>query len=126
MLTIPTERVLLGMPGRVLFGLLVLVAILAFVYSVTRRIRVLTLGARENRFDRIGARVAKTLEYAVAQKRMFRDPYAGIFHIFLFAGFVVLIVRTLSLVLEGLVPGFLLLPATAGDVYTLAKDVFEV
>ena len=125
-LFIPTQRSLLGLPGRVLFGLLVLIAVLAFVYSVARRIRVLTLGAPENRFDRIGKRIGRTLEYAFAQKRMFRDPYAGIFHIFLFAGFLVLIVRTLSLVVEGLIPGFVLLPGPAGDAYTIVKDVFEV
>jgi Fe-S oxidoreductase/nitrate reductase gamma subunit len=71
-------------------------------------------------------RLVKTFEYTFAQKRMFRDPYAGTFHIFLFAGFLVLLVRTLSLVVEGLIPGFVLLPGSAGNLYTLAKDVFEV
>jgi Fe-S oxidoreductase/nitrate reductase gamma subunit len=123
---IPTARHIAGLPGRVLFGALVLVAILAFVYSVARRIRVLTAGAPENRFDRIGTRIVKTLEYAFAQKRMFRDFYAGVFHILIFGGFVVLIVRSLALVVEGLVPGFVLLPGAAGSAYTLVKDVFEV
>jgi Fe-S oxidoreductase/nitrate reductase gamma subunit len=83
-------------------------------------------GAPENRFDRIGARILKTLEYAFAQKRMFRDFYAGVFHILIFGGFVVLIVRSLALVVEGLVPGFVLLPGAAGSAYTLVKDIFEV
>ena len=110
---VPTARHFAGLPGRVVFGALVLIAILAFVYSVTRRIRVLMAGAPENRFDRIGTRVWKTLEYAFAQKRMFRDFYAGVFHILIFGGFVVLIVRSLALVVEGLVPGFVLLPGAA-------------
>ncbi len=109
-----------------LFGVLVLLAVVAFIYSMGRRIRVLLAGAPDPRFDRIPTRIGKTLEYAFAQRRMFRDLYAGTFHILLFAGFVVLIVRTLSLVAEGLVPGFELLPGTAGRVYTLVKDVFEV
>ncbi|MEO8191497.1 MAG: (Fe-S)-binding protein [Acidobacteriota bacterium] len=123
---IPTDRVIAGLPGRVIFGALVLIAILAFVYSVVRRIRVLLTGAPENRFDRIPLRIRKTLEYAFAQKRMFRDLYAGIFHILIFGGFVVLVVRSLSLVVEGLVPGFVLLPGGLGNAYTLVKDVFEV
>jgi Fe-S oxidoreductase/nitrate reductase gamma subunit len=125
-LLIPTARNIAGLPGPVLFGALVLAAILFFVYSMTRRIRVLTAGAPENRFDRIGTRIVKTLEYAFAQKRMFRDFYAGVFHILIFGGFVVLIVRSLALVVEGLVPGFVLLPGVAGSAYTLVKDVFEV
>src|SRR6266508_899086 len=44
----------------------------------------------------------------------------------LFTGFIVLLLRTIALVVEGLVPGFVLLPGAAGNAYTLAKDVFEV
>lgn len=123
---LPTERTLLGLPGTWLFGLLLLFAGGAFVYSISRRVRVLLAAGPENRFERIGTRVAKTLEFAFAQKRMFRDFYAGTFHIFLFSGFVVLLVRTIALVVEGLAPGFVLLSGSAGDAYTLAKDVFEV
>lgn len=123
---LPTERLVAGLPGRVVFGLLALVAVLAFVYSVVRRVRVLLAGAPEHRFDRIALRVRKTLEYAFAQKRMFRDFYAGVFHMFLFAGFVVLTVRVVALVIEGVMPGFQVLPGRAGDGYTLLKDFFEV
>ncbi len=123
---LPTERTLLGLSGTWFFGFLLLVAVGAFAYSISRRVRVLLATAPENRFDRIGTRIRKTVEYAFLQKRMFRDLYAGTFHIFLFAGFLVLLVRTVALVVEGLVPGFLLLPGRSGDVYTLAKDVFEV
>jgi len=125
-LPLPTEQTLLGLPGTWFFGLLVLLATAAFVYSMSRRVRVFFATAPENRFDRIGTRIWKTIEYAFLQKRMFRDLYAGVFHIFLFTGFIVLLVRTIALVVEGLVPGFLLLPGAAGNAYVLAKDVFEV
>jgi Fe-S oxidoreductase/nitrate reductase gamma subunit len=123
---LPTQRVILGLPGRVLFGLLIVAAIAFFVYSVSRRVRVLMAGRPDNRFTRIPERVGKTLEYAFAQRRMFRDLYAGFFHILIFGGFMVLTVRSLALVVEGLVPSFVLLPGRAGDAYTLVKDVFEV
>ena len=41
---LPTERLIAGLPGRVVFALLVLLAVLAFVYSAGRRIRVLLAG----------------------------------------------------------------------------------
>ena len=119
---LPTE----SLPGRAVFALLVLASLVAFVYSCSRRIRVLLAGQPDDRFTRIGERIGRTLEYAFAQKRMFRDFYAGAFHILIFGGFVVLTVRTLELVVEGLIPGFVLLPGMAGDAYTLVKDVFEV
>ena len=96
---IPTERVILGLPGRVVFALLVLLAIAVFVYSMSRRIRVLLAGRPDDRFRDVPLRVWKTLEYAFAQKRMFRDLYAGFFHILIFGGFVVLTVRSIALVL---------------------------
>ncbi|HEY1251059.1 MAG TPA: (Fe-S)-binding protein, partial [Thermoanaerobaculia bacterium] len=123
---IPTERAILGLPGRVVFALLVLLAIAVFVYSMSRRIRVLQAGRPDNRFTNIPRRVWKMLEYAFAQKRMFRDFYAGFFHILIFSGFVVLTVRSIALVLEGSIRGFVLLPGAPGNYYTLLKDVFEV
>jgi Fe-S oxidoreductase/nitrate reductase gamma subunit len=123
---LPTERLVLGLPGRVVFGLLVFAALAFFVFSVSRRVRVLMAGRPDNRFTRIAERIGKTLEYAFAQRRMFRDFYAGFFHILIFGGFVVLTVRSLALVVEGLIPGFVLLPGRAGDGYTFVKDVFEV
>ena len=125
-LALSTQPLTLGPSGRFVFGLLLLFAILFFAYSATRRVRLLLALAPEPRFDRIGLRIRKTLEYAFLQKRMFRDFYAGTFHFLIFTGFLVLTVRTTALVVEGLVPGFALLPGRAGDVYTLAKDVFEV
>jgi Fe-S oxidoreductase/nitrate reductase gamma subunit len=123
---LPTERLVLGLPGRAVFGLLVLAAVAVFVYSMSRRVRVLQAGRPDGRFARIPERIGKTLEYAFAQRRMFRDPFAGFFHILIFSGFMVLTVRSLALVVEGLVPGFVLLPGVPGHAYTLAKDVFEV
>ena len=125
-LSAPTSGTWLGMPGTALFGLLVVAAILAFAYSASRRYQALTTGKRENRFDRIPTRIARTIEYAFLQIRMFRDPYAGIFHILIFSGFVVLALRTVSLVVEGLAPRFQPLPGSAGHAYNFVKDAIEL
>ncbi len=78
---LPTQPLTLGVSGRVVFGLLLLFAVLVFAYSASRRVRLLLALAPEPRFDRIGLRIRKTLEFAFLQKRMFRDLYAGTFHI---------------------------------------------
>lgn len=122
----PTAGKIGGLPGTAVFGLLIVVAVLAFVYSASRRFQALVAGKRENRFDRIPTRIARTLEYAFVQIRMFRDTYAGVFHIMIFAGFVVLTIRTLALVAEGLFPGFQPLPGALGRDYNFVKDVVEL
>ena len=122
----PTAGAWLGIPETAVFGILVLAAILAFAYSASRRYQALTAGKRENRFDRIPTRLWKTIEYAFLQLRMFRDPYAGTFHILIFAGFVVLAVRTTALVVEGLAPRFSPFSGSLGHAYNFAKDGIEL
>jgi Fe-S oxidoreductase/nitrate reductase gamma subunit len=122
----PTAQSYFGIPGTLVFGALVAIAVAAFLYSASRRYQALTAGKSENRFDRIPLRIWKTIQYAFLQRRMFRDPYAGIFHILIFGGFLVLAVRTAALVVEGLSPRFEVLPGNIGHVYNFAKDVVEV
>ncbi|HYX20789.1 MAG TPA: hypothetical protein VFA98_08090, partial [Thermoanaerobaculia bacterium] len=63
---LPTENMVFGLPGRVVFGLLVLAAIAAFAYSISRRVRVLLAGRPDDRFSRIPERLLRTLQYAFA------------------------------------------------------------
>lgn len=102
--------------------------ILLFANTASIRIGALLAARREDRFDRPWQRIKRVLLYAFAQKRMFRDLYAGAFHILIFWGFVVLLLRSISLIGQGLVPGFdpgtFLGPLTPW--YLLMKDVFEV
>ncbi len=123
----PTQAVLLGVPGNVVFALVLLVAVVLFVVTASRRVQLLLLGAGpvENRFDHPFRRLWHVVAYGVLQRKMWRDPYAGLYHILIFSGFVVLLVRTLSLVLEGLAPraGEPFFPAGFWEGYLLVKDV---
>jgi Fe-S oxidoreductase len=125
-LSAPTARSYFGVPGTLVFGVLTGLAVLAFLYSSSRRFQALAQGKRENRFDRIGLRIWKTVQYAFFQRRMFREPFVGVFHILLFGGFVVLAVRTSALVVEGFAPGFEVVSGPLGHLYNFGKDVVEV
>jgi len=59
---------------------------------------------------------------------MVRDRYAGFFHLLIFWGFVVLLLRSLSLILEGLFVDFHLteMLGVFGLGYQTTKDIFEV
>ena len=125
----PTETTVLGVPGTLLFALVLIGAIAAFAYTATRRWHLLTIGGPpEVRWDRPLDRLKGLLELGIFQKKMWWDGYAGLYHMLIFSGFVVLSVRTLSLVFEGLFPkaGMPFLPPGAWHAYLLLKDVVLV
>ena len=81
----------------VIMALLLIAGWGIFAYSAWRRWNLLMVGAAESRADQPGVRVAKTLKYAFAQVRMPRYPAAGIAHLMIFFGFLVLLLRSLIL-----------------------------
>ncbi len=106
----------------------VLASLALFANTAHTRIGALTAGALDNRLDRPWKRLKGLILYAFFQKRMVRDRYAGFFHLLIFWGFVVLLLRSSSLVLEGLIPSFHLttLLGPWGLGYQAMKDFFEV
>src|SRR5258708_2799919 len=50
----------------------------------------LRLGKRENRWDHLGARIARELRVVWSQQRLLQWPFPGIMHTFIFWGFVIL------------------------------------
>ncbi|HSL19341.1 MAG TPA: (Fe-S)-binding protein [Methylomirabilota bacterium] len=117
----------LGIAGVVWFWLLTLVGVGAVVFSLSRRFAVLKAGRQDNRFDRLGERFKHMLVYAIGQKRMFDDPFAGLYHLLIFYGFLVVSIRTVTMVIEGLFAGWELplLHTPVGHAYLFSKDIFE-
>ncbi len=128
MLQHATAGSFLGISGVVWFWVLTIVGVGAVVLSLSRRFQLLRAGRPDNRFDRLGERFRHMLVYAFGQKKMFDDPVAGFYHLLIFYGFLVVSVRTVTMVLEGLLAGWQLplLHTSVGHAYLFSKDVFEV
>ena len=125
----PAQATYFGFSGTLLFALLLLGALTLFTYTASRRIQLLTLGGPpEDRLDHPLARLWHMAEYGLLQRKMFRDPYAGLYHALIFSGFLVLLLRTLMLVFEGLFPvaGLPFLPTGFWQGYLLVKDLVLV
>jgi len=101
-----------------------------FAYSARRRWNLMMVGTAEKRFDQIGLRLWRTLFYGFGQWRMKRYPLAGTAHIMIFAGFAILLQRTLILWGRGFDESFnlwILGPETMmGKMYSIQKDFFVV
>ncbi|MEE8432641.1 MAG: (Fe-S)-binding protein [Candidatus Desulfatibia sp.] len=124
MLISPAKATLVGIP-TVIFSLLIpLIGVGVFAYIIAMRLKPLVLAAPDQRFDHLIQRLLNMLKYVIGQYRHPRYMDAGIIHIFLFAGFMILSLRSITLVLLGISEGYVLpgMGGTAGVVYGVLKD----
>src|ERR1017187_9723876 len=110
--------------GRILFFLIHVAGVSCFSFIVAKRLMPLLRGERDFRFDRPFTRFTRTLQFWFGQWRHPRYITAGTIHVFIFAGFLVLAVRTFSVLILGLsdnfgVPGLSGRPA---QIYDIATD----
>lgn len=110
---------------------LLLVSLGLFAWSMRRRWRLMRVAtAPADRSDRLGLRVAAVMRYVFAQQRMLRYPLAGVAHLVIFFGFLVLLINTLILWGRAFHPGFNLFifgeHTPLGAAYAFLRDVFTV
>jgi len=110
--------------ARALFLLIHGLGIALFSFIVAKRVAPLLRAERDVRFDRPFSRLARTLQFWLAQWKHPRYKTAGFIHILIFAGFLVLAVRTFSVLVLGLSPDFAvpLLSGKPAHLYDIATD----
>lgn len=79
---------------------LLLPVLVLFGYGVYRRMRLWRMGLPAARFDRPLERIRLVLRHAVAQSRTAREGFTGLFHRFVFYGFVILTIATTIVALD--------------------------
>ena len=120
----PASATFLGIPAKIIYILIPLVGVGIFAYIIVRRITPLLKAAPDDRFNRIPERIESVLKIWLTQWRHPRYMLAGVVHIFLFAGFLILGARSTQLVFLGFVDGFVLpvFSGSFGDFYNILKD----
>ncbi len=105
-------------------------ALAAFAWSANRRWQLLKVGRPAPRLDHLLERFIGTWRYAFKQEKMDYYRAAGLAHKLIFAGFLVLLLRSLILWGRGFNPSFnfwLFGPTqTLGEIYDFLKDTFAV
>jgi Fe-S oxidoreductase len=107
-----------------------LVALLGGATALTglrwRKLVLLMLSAqrKDPRFDSIPARIKGFLVYVMAQARMLRWPYAGIMHVLIFWGFLVLLTAIAQGVVEALWLGFNFADLPFAGALAFLQDLF--
>ena len=127
-LTHPAAETYLGLPGYVFAWLILVSALSVFTYIIYRRYLLIRAGKPDPRFSDIGKRILDLIVFGFIQKRQPRYLWAGLIHIMIFWGFVVLGLRSIDLVSQGLNLPFLspLMQTGFGPFYDTFKDIFEL
>jgi Fe-S oxidoreductase len=110
--------------GRILFLLIHILGVGCFAYIVAKRLVPLIRGERDFRFDQPWVRLGRVLKFWLGQWKHPRYRTAGIIHIFIFAGFIVLAIRAFSVLIVGVSENFVMpgLLGRAGLIYDIITD----
>ncbi len=111
---------------QILFILIALSAVIFFTINVKKIIRNIKLGRDEEIADNPGQRWKNVLLLAFGQKKMFRNPLVAVLHFFVYAGFIIINIEVLEIVLDGGLGQHRLFANALGSFYTFLIDAFEI
>jgi hypothetical protein len=75
---------------------------LAFFKKIKEISRNIKLGRDEDLSDNSGQRWRNLLLLAFGQKKMFRNPLVAVMHFFIYAGFIIINIEMLEIILDGI------------------------
>ncbi len=113
---------------NIIFILFFISAVSFFTWSCRNLFKyMMTAKKKDGRFDKIGERLKRVWIVAFAQKKLLRDPKAGILHLFIFWGFVLFLFAVIESIVQGFYSSFTL--SFSGIFYsfvTIVQDVFSI
>ncbi len=89
-----------GSGVRIPVYLLGLIVVVILVYGFVKRVRLWRIGKPEKRVDKPFKRILSFLLFGLGHKRILKEPYPGIMHLFLFWGFVILFIGTVLIFVQ--------------------------
>ena len=101
-------------------------AVLLFTKKVKEIRRNILLGRDENLTDNPHKRWRNVLLLALGQKKMFKKPLVAVMHFVIYAGFIIINIEVLEIVLDGGFGEHRLFANALGGLYTFLIDAFEV
>jgi heterodisulfide reductase subunit C/large-conductance mechanosensitive channel len=111
---------------QILFVLLVAAAVFLFARKVREIRRNINLGKDEKINDNPAARWKNMLLLAFGQKKMFKRMTPAILHFFVYAGFVIINIEILEIILDGIFGTHRMFAPYLGSLYPVLIGVFEI
>jgi heterodisulfide reductase subunit C len=110
---------------NILFAIILLIGISFFVKNTKKLSRNIKLGHDVNRSDNPSARWKNMALIALGQSKMVRRPIAGVLHIIVYAGFIIINIEVLEIIIDGLF-GTHRIFSFLGSFYSFLIGSFEI
>ena len=112
--------------SSILFAVVFFVAIGVFTRNIRRIIRNINLGRKTNRSDQKSKRWKHMTRVALGQSKMVVRPIAGLLHIIVYVGFIVINIELIEIVLDGFLGTHRVLSPYLGSLYNVLIATFEI
>lgn len=110
---------------QILFALLSIAAVWLFTKKAKELRRNILLGRDADYSDNKGLRWKNVLLLAFGQKKMFKKPMVAFMHFIIYAGFIIINIEVLEIILDGILGTHRLFAAPLGFIYTALINSFE-
>lgn len=117
---------LLELLPNVLFVVLLAIAVGLFAKNVRKINRNIQLGRTIDRNDRSNERWANMARIALGQSKMVKRPIAGILHIVVYIGFILINIELLEIVVDGILGTHRIFAPYLGGFYNVLIGSFEI
>lgn len=111
---------------QAIFILISAVAIWLFSKKIIEISRNIKLGRDEDYSDNKSQRWKNVLLLAFGQKKMFKNPLVALLHFFVYAGFIIINIEVLEIVLDGILGTHRLFAESLGGFYIFLINSFEI
>ena len=111
---------------QILFILIIAFAIWFFTKKVNAIRRNINLGRDEEINDHKKQRWRNVLLLAFGQKKMFRNPLVAVMHFLVYAGFIIINIEVLEIILDGILGTHRLFSNALGNIYLFLINAFEI
>jgi ferredoxin len=111
---------------QIAFFLCAAFAVWLFRKNILQIRRNIFLGKPEDLSDNKPARWRNLLLLALGQKKMFKNPLVAVMHFIIYAGFIIINIEVLEIVLDGILGKHRLFAGMLGGFYTFLINFFEI
>jgi heterodisulfide reductase subunit C len=110
---------------NILFAILLIAGIGFFIRNIKKLIRNIKLGKTVDRSDNSSLRLKNMINIALGQSKMVRRPIAGLLHIIVYVGFIIINIEVLEIIIDGLL-GTHRVFSSLGSFYSFLISSFEI